>query len=134
MVLPLCLVLYGVIFLRGFFKKHFTAITGMTVGICNGLFGSGGGMTAVPMLEKGGMEPKKAHATSIAITLPLSVISGMFYFGGGNLRLIEAIKFIPLGLAGAAVGSIFMKKLSNKLLKRVFSALMIIAGIRIFMK
>lgn len=88
----------------------------------------------MPMLEKGGMEPKKAHATSIAVTLPLSVISGLFYFGGGNLRLTEAFKFIPLGAAGAAVGSLLMKRLSNKLLKRIFGALMIIAGLRIFMK
>ena len=37
------------------------------------------------MLEKGGSEAKKAHATSIAITLPLSIISGLVYFKGGSL-------------------------------------------------
>lgn len=35
-------------------KKCFNAFTGIAVGICNGFFGSGGGMIAVPMLEKGG--------------------------------------------------------------------------------
>ena len=54
-------------------KKYFNALTGIAVGICNGFFGSGGGMIAVPMLEKGGSEAKKAHATSIAITLPLYI-------------------------------------------------------------
>lgn len=42
-------------------KKCFNALTGIAVGICNGFFGSGGGMIAVPMLEKGGSEAKKAH-------------------------------------------------------------------------
>lgn len=115
-------------------KKCFNALTGIAVGICNGFFGSGGGMIAVPMLEKGGSEPKKAHATSIAITLPLSVISGLVYFKGGSLDFSRAVKFIPLGIVGAAVGAMLMKKLSNSLLKRIFGALMIIAGVRIFMK
>ena len=110
-------------------KKCFNALTGIAVGICNGFFGSGGGMIAVPMLEKGGSEAKKAHAT-----LPLSIISGLVYFKGGSLDFSQAVKFIPLGLAGAAVGAMLMKKLSNSLLKRIFGALMIIAGVRIFMK
>ena len=88
----------------------------------------------MPMLEKGGSEPKKAHATSIAITLPLSIISGLVYFKGGSLDFSQAVKFIPLGIVGAAVGAMLMKKLSNSLLKRIFGALMIIAGVRIFMK
>ena len=46
----------------------------------------------------------------------------------------EIVKFIPLGIVGAAVGAVIMKKLSNSLLKRIFGALMIIAGVRIFMK
>ena len=109
-------------------KKCFNALTGIAVGICNGFFGSGGGMIAVPMLEKGGSEAKKAHATSIAI------ISGLVYFKGGSLDFSQAVKFIPLGIVGAAVGAMLMKKLSNSLLKRIFGALMIIAGVRIFMK
>ena len=72
-------------------KKCFNAFTGIAVGICNGFFGSGGGMIAVPMLEKGGSEAKKAHATSIAITLPLSIISGLVYFKGGSLDFSQAV-------------------------------------------
>ena len=115
-------------------KKYFNAFTGIAVGICNGFFGSGGGMIAVPMLEKGGSEAKKAHATSIAITLPLSVISGLIYFKGGSLDIWQAVKFIPEMCIRDRVGAMLMKKLSNSLLKRIFGLLMIIAGVRIFMK
>ena len=60
--------------------------------------------------------------------------SGLVYFKGGSLDFSQAVKFIPLGIVGAAVGAMLMKKLSNSLLKRIFGALMIIAGVRIFMK
>lgn len=85
-------------------------------------------------MKKAAARRKKAHATSIAITLPLSIISGLIYFKGGSLDFSQAVKFIPLGIVGAAVGAMLMKKLSNSLLKRIFGALMIIAGVRIFMK
>ncbi|WP_294407156.1 sulfite exporter TauE/SafE family protein [uncultured Ruminococcus sp.] len=108
-----------------------SAVTGIITGAANGLFGSGGGMIAVPMLQSGGMEEKSAHATSIAITLALSLISSVTYFSFGSLDIQSAWKFVPCGLAGAAAGAFFMKKISNKLLKRIFGAVMIAAGIRL---
>ena len=60
-------------------KKWYYVFLGLTAGILNGLFGAGGGVAVVPMLEKAGIEPKKAHATSISIILPLSLLSGIFY-------------------------------------------------------
>ena len=61
-------------------RKIFTAQTlravlaGAAGGAANGFFGSGGGLLSVPALESGGLETKKAHATSLAIMLPLSVV------------------------------------------------------------
>ena len=52
-------------------KKLYFYILGAVTGICNGLFGSGGGIAAVPMLQKGGVDVKKSHATSLALTLSL---------------------------------------------------------------
>ena len=51
-------------------KLYFSAL-GAATGIANGLFGSGGGIIAVPMLQKSGMKAKEAHAASLALTLPL---------------------------------------------------------------
>ncbi len=58
--------------------KLYFYIVGAVTGLCNGLFGSGGGIAAVPMLQKGGVDVKNSHATSLALTLPLSVISAFF--------------------------------------------------------
>lgn len=117
-----------------FLKKYCFWITGLLAGIANGLFGSGGGMIAVPMLEKSGIEAKKAHATSIALTLFLSVISGCVYFAGGSIDIITAVNFVPLGIVGTFVGAKLIKKLSDKNLHKIFGIIMIIAGIRMFLR
>ena len=117
------------IFLSEFIKKHYFAFVGFLVGIANGLFGSGGGMIAVPMLEKSGMEAKKAHATSIAVTAALSAVSLFVYFSRGAFDLKTALKFVPPGLIGAAAGAAILKKIDNEKLQRIFGAVMIISGI-----
>lgn len=103
-------------------------------GILNGLFGAGGGVVVVPMLEKAGIEPKKAHATSISIILPLCFLSGIFYFFSGHFSFGQAVGYLPLGLAGAVLGAWLLKKIPNDLLRRVFGIVIIISAVRIFMK
>lgn len=111
-------------------SKAYYYIVGGVTGIANGLFGSGGGMLSVPLLENTGLEAKKAHASSIAITLPLSVVSTFVYSLKGHINYSLALKFIPLGLLGAIAGSWLLKKISNKILKKIFGVILIISGIR----
>ncbi len=113
------------------FKKTYYCILGAVTGICNGLFGSGGGIAAVPLLKKGGMPVKKAHATSLALTLPLSLISAFFYAYGKNFQWNDALPLVPFGLAGAALGGSLMKKIPTNLLRRIFGIILIISGGRI---
>lgn len=113
--------------------KLYFSILGAITGICNGIFGSGGGIVAVPMLQKGGIPIKNSHATSLALTLPLSLMSAFFYASDGDFQWSYALKLIPLGLAGAVLGSLFMKKIPTKLLKQLFGVLLIIAGGRMLL-
>ena len=115
------------------FSRTKSALTGAACGAANGLFGSGGGMLAVPMLENGGLETKKAHATSLALTLPLTIVSAFVYFQQGSIDLSEAAKYIPGGIIGVCLGSVLMKKLSAQNLKRLFGAVMIYFGIRMIL-
>ena len=114
-------------------SKAYYYIVGGVTGIANGLFGSGGGMLSVPLLENTGLEAKKAHASSIAITLPLSVVSTVIYSLKGHINYSLALKYIPLGLLGAIAGSWLLKKISNKILKKIFGVILIISGIRMLM-
>ena len=114
-------------------SKSYYYIVGGVTGIANGLFGSGGGMLSVPLLENTGLQAKKAHASSIAITLPLSIISTVIYSLKGHINYSLALKFVPLGILGAIIGSWLLKRISNKLLKKIFGVILIISGIRMLM-
>lgn len=108
--------------------------TGFISGLLNGLFGSGGGLAAVPLLEALGTEPKKSHATSVAIIFVMSLISAIGYFLGGAVDLSLTLSFIPGGIIGVIFGSLALKSIDNSLLRRIFGALLIYSGIRIFLK
>ena len=104
---------------------------GLGIGLLGGFFGSGGGILAVALLQKQGLESRRAHATSIAIILPLSLISLIVYWLNGNLPLTQSLPFfVPALLAGAAL----LKKIPVQLLKLVFAGLILYSGIRLLMR
>ena len=107
---------------------------GVIIGIVNGLFGAGGGIIAVPILKKSGMEDKTAHASSVAVILPVSVFTLSLYLLNGRVEIAEGLKFIPLGILGALLGTKLLTKISTKWLRRVFGILIIIAGVRLFFR
>ena len=115
-------------------KRWYFIFLGLVAGILNGLFGAGGGVAVVPMLENAGIEPKKAHATSISIILPLSILSGIFYLISGHISFETALPYLPLGIVGALMGGWLLQKISNDLLRRIFGIIIIISAVRIFLK
>ena len=108
-------------------KKFFK---GAVCGFSNGFFGSGGGVIAVPILEKEGCEPNEAHATSVALIFVLSLVTAAFYGFSGNLDFKTAWGYIPYGLAGALCGAFFLKKISADWLKRIFGGIVTAAAVR----
>ncbi len=111
-------------------KKFFE---GTLCGFLNGFFGSGGGVVAVPILEKEDCEPNEAHATSVALIFILSLVTAMFYGFSGNLDFQAAWKFIPWGVLGAISGAIFLKKIKAMWLKRIFGGIVTIAALRMLL-
>ncbi|MDR0992716.1 MAG: sulfite exporter TauE/SafE family protein [Ruminococcus sp.] len=109
-------------------SRVFFAAAGFVIGTINGVFGSGGGVAAVPALEHAKIPVKKAHASSLAVTLPLSIVSAVVYSGSGDFPIKDALVLIPFGLAGAIIGSLVLKKIKNVWLKRIFGVLLIGSG------
>ncbi len=109
-------------------SKFKIALFGFLIGIVNGLFGSGGGVLAVPMLESSGLEPKKSHASSVAVMLVLSTTSLILYTIKGSVSLEEGLTLAPFGVAGALLGAKFLKNVKTKTLKRIFGVFLILAG------
>lgn len=107
------------------------AVIGLAAGILNGLFGSGGGTVAVPLLKKSGLSAKEAHATSVAMMLVLSAVSAFLYLRSERLSAAEVLPFLPAGIIGAVLGSIFFKRIPVKLLKKIFGGFIVFAAARI---
>ncbi len=112
-------------------KLHF--FKGALIGLLNGFFGSGGGVVAVPILEKE-CSPNEAHATSVALIFMLSLVTAVSYGFSGNLDFKGAFEYIPWGIAGAVAGSIFLKKINANWLKRIFGGVVTAAAVRMLIQ
>lgn len=102
---------------------------GALIGAANGLLGGGGGMLAVPVLRAGGLPPRKAHATAIAVILPASAVSGAVYLCHG---LVPASVLLPVALgviSGGIAGAKLLGKLPVRAVNLLFGILMLAAGI-----
>jgi uncharacterized membrane protein YfcA len=107
------------------------AIGGLVIGFINGFFGGGGGMICVPVLAGLVKLPtKKAHATAILVILPISIVSSLIYFIKGTFDAATGIPSLIGVVAGGALGALLLSKLSNNVIRAVFAAIMIIAGIK----
>lgn len=99
----------------------------------NGLFGSGGGVAAVPLLEAEGLPAKKAHATSVAAILIISAASVVAYGMRGVLDISAALPLIPWGMLGAGIGAFVLNGINNDLLRRIFGLVIVISSLRILL-
>ena len=92
--------------------------------------GSGGGMIAVPMLEKiKKLESKKAHATAIAVMFPFSLVSGAVYILNFQLDWLTLGIMTASATLGGVLGCFALKKLPGKVVRVVFAFLMAFAGV-----
>ena len=110
-------------------KKNAQSVAcGVAVGLANGLFGGGGGMIAVPLLQRVGLEEKRAHATAILWILPISLLSFLLYAVKGYYR---ANILIPTAIgvtAGGFLGAKLLGRMPVKSVNLVFAVLQALAG------
>lgn len=112
-------------------RKSKTIITGILAGLANGLFGSGGGTVLVPCLVFwNNIEDHKAHATAIAVILPLTIISSYIYINNNLVDYNLTYKVTIGSILGAYVGSTMLNRISSQILKKTFGIFMIIAAFR----
>lgn len=112
-------------------RKGRFALAGALAGLVNGFFGGGGGMLLVPMLERTcGVEQKKAFATSVAVILPLCVLSAGVYLFRGGLDLGAALPYLLGGAMGGWIGGKTFHAVPALWLRRGFALLLLYGGVR----
>lgn len=117
-------------------NKNFfiSSVIGLITGFANGLFGSGGGTIVVPAMERFlKVEPHKAHATAIAIILPLSVLSAFIYLKGGSIDWKTVLYISAGGMVGGFIGAKMLNKIPTKWLHKIFGIFMIAAAVKMIL-
>lgn len=118
-------------------KKRFLLYIagGLSAGLLNGLFGSGGGTLIVPfMTEFLDVEERKSHATAILIIFTFTLISLIFYGINGILDYKLALYTSLGGVIGGFLGAKLLSKLSNRFIRKIFGFFMIIAAVKMVIR
>ena len=106
-------------------------ISGAAAGLINGFFGGGGGILLVPLFANFvKLEERETFATSLSVTLPLSVTSVIVYIRRTGLELSPVLPFLLGGIPGAVLAGIFFKKIPTKFLRRLMGVLIILGGLK----
>lgn len=115
-------------------KRIINNISGILIGLINILIGSCGGIVAVETLKHTLNDQTKAHATAIAVILPLTVISAGIYVCNGSIKISDSFIFLIPGLIGSILGSKLLTKIPQNTLSKIFSCFMIYSGVRMFLR
>lgn len=106
-------------------------IIGSLAGLANGLFGAGGGLFIVPLfIHWCKIEERNAFASSVAIILPISIVSAFIYFKHGYLNIISALPYIIGGALGGFISGHFFKNINMLWLRRIFAIFILYGGLR----
>ena len=112
----------------------FAGVLGFLTGICNGLFGAGGGILVVPtLIHFMGLQAHEAHATALAVILPISTISAIIYYKSGIYVWDIIYKVAIGGILGGVIGSKLLDNISPFWLRKTFSIFMILAALRMIL-
>ena len=109
---------------------------GLIAGMLSGLIGIGGGIIIVPMLLIIGLTQQQAQGTSLAVMLPpIAFLAVYNYHKAGEIEWKYAIIIAAFFVIGSYFGSKIAITVDQKLLKKIFGAvLLIIAAKMLFTK
>lgn len=109
-------------------------LIGLAAGVLSVLLGVGGGIIIVPALVYfTKMNMQMATGTSLAVIIPTAIVGVLGKMKAGQVDLRLAALVIVGAVAGAYLGGLFAAKAPDKLLKQLFSLLLIFTAVRMFL-
>lgn len=112
-------------------------IVGLIAGFLSGILGVGGGVVMVPlMILLLGFSQHEAQGTSLAVlAVPVTLAAAYNYYQDGSLNWRYALVMASMFVIGGYLGSKLAISIDEKLLKRIFGAVLVILGLRmVFVK
>lgn len=108
-------------------------LIGAAAGFASGFVGVGGGIIIVPALVFFlGYTQHMAQGTSLAIMLPPIGLLGFYnYYKSGNTNVTAALVIALAFVAGAYFGSKISIGMDQRLVKRIFGAVMMLAAAKL---
>ena len=115
-----------------FLRRHWgPCLAGLCAGIVNGIFGAGGGMVLVPLLTiLPGLSENEIFASSVAIILPICIISLAFILPGVSFSYMKVLPYLAGSFAGGLISWKLEKKIPTKWLHRLLGIFILWGGIR----
>jgi len=106
-------------------------LIGMIIGFINGLLGAGGGLVLLLFLKRSlQLDAHKAHATSVAVMLPLSILSTFIYIGKTEISWSIALWLALGGIVGGYLGAHVLKRIEPRHLGKILGVVLIISALR----
>lgn len=107
------------------------AIPGLLAGAVNGLLGAGGGMVLVPLLTAFGcVEEDQLFPSSVAIMLPICIVSVGVSFLSQSIPLRQALPYLIGSAVGGFAAALWGRKIPVIWLHRILGVLILWGGIR----
>ena len=106
-------------------------LSGGAAGLANGLFGGGGGMVFLPLMSREkALSPRQLFATCVAVIFPVCAVSAAVCLWRTEFPLLTAVPYLVGGFFGGILGGKLYGRVSPRLLRRIFAAFLVYAGVR----
>lgn len=106
-------------------------LSGLGAGTVNGLFGAGGGMVLVPLLNQlTDLEEDEVFPSSISIILPVCLVSLGVSALHAPLPFSQAVPYLIGSAVGGILAGILGKRIPTLWLHRILGAFVLWGGVR----
>ena len=112
-------------------KPWGVTIAGAAAGFVNGLFGAGGGMLLVPLLQLlTDAKEDQVFPASVSIIMPICIVSLSVRALQSPLPIADALPYLLGGILGGLAAGLTDGKIPTKWLHRALGALIIWGGLQ----
>ena len=108
-------------------------LVGLGAGFLSGVFGVGGGILIVPgLVFFAKMEQRRAHGTSLAAVLPISLSSLITYWAHDHVDWHVSLWLAIGAVCGAVLGTKLLKTVRHDVLSYGFAVVLIASAVRLY--